>query len=114
MEHKQRAQMPASHRAKQFMPFTAVKGLEKAIAEQEQLLNRAEEVELGEEQVWKINEELKLLEKGNMVSVRFYNNRRYQTLEGIVEQIDPARSIIRVSKTVIPVKRILDLVYLSP
>ena len=109
MEHKQRAQMPASHRAKQFMPFTAVKGLEKAIAEQEQLLNRAEEVELGEEQVWKINEELNLLEKGNMVSIRFYNNGKYQTVEGVVEQIDPARSVIRVSEIIIPVKSILSL-----
>ena len=62
--------MPASQRAKQFMPFAAVKGLEKAIAEQEHLLNRVEQVEPGEEQVRKINEELNLLEKGNMVSVR--------------------------------------------
>ena len=32
------------------MPFAAVKGLEKTIAEQDQLLNRVDEVELGEEQ----------------------------------------------------------------
>ena len=106
--------MPASQRAKQFMPFAAVKGLEKAIAEQNQLLNRVERVELGEEQVQEINEELTLLEKGDMVSVRFYKNGKYQTIGGVVEQIDPARSIIRVSEIVIPVKRILDLTHLSP
>ena len=39
--------MPTSQRAKQFMPFAAVKGLEKAIAEQDQLLNRVDEVELS-------------------------------------------------------------------
>lgn len=114
MEHKQRAKMPASQRAKQFMPFAAVKGLEKAIAEQDQLLKRVEQVELGEEQVWKINEELKLLEKGDMVSVRFYKNGKYQTVDGVVEQIDPARSVIRVSEMVIPVKSILALVQISP
>lgn len=114
MEYKQRAKMPAFQRAKQFMPFAAVKGLEKAIAEQDQLLNRVDEVELGEEQIQRINEELKHLAKGNMVSIRFYNDGRYQTLEGIVEQIDSAWSTIRVSKTAIPVKRILDVVYLSP
>lgn len=113
MERKQRAKMPASQRAKQFMPFAAVKGLEKAIAEQDQLLNKVEQVELAEEQVRKINEELTFLEKGNIVSVRFYNNGRYQTLEGIVEQIDFVQSTIRVSKIVIPVKRILDLTHLS-
>ena len=106
--------MPASQRAKQFMPFAAVKGLEKAIAEQENLLDRIEQVELGEEQVQKINEELNLLKKGYMVSVRFYNNGRSQTLEGIVEQIDFARSTIRVSEIIIPVKSILNLTHLAP
>ena len=109
MEHKQRTKMPVSQRAKQFMPFAAVKGLERAIAEQDQLLNRVEQVELSEEQVRKINEELNLLEKGNMVSIRFYNNGKYQTVEGVVEQIDPARSVIRVSEIIIPVKSILSL-----
>ena len=83
--------MPASQRAKQFMPFAAVKGLEKAIVEQEQILNRVKQVELGEEQVQKINKELNLLRKGNMGSIRFYNNGRYQTQEGVVEQINLAR-----------------------
>ena len=105
--------MPASQRAKQFMPFAAVKGLEKAIIEQEQLLNHVERVELGEEEIQKINEKLNLLEKGNMVSVRFYNNGKYQTVEGVVEQIDPARSVIRVSEIIIPVKSILALAQIS-
>lgn len=114
MEHKQRAKMPPSQRAKQFMPFAAVKGLEKAIAEQEQLLKRTEHIEPGEEQAQAINEALKRLRKGSMVSLRFHADGQAQALQGEVEQIDPARGTIRVRGIVVPINRILGLALCSP
>lgn len=102
MEHKQRVKMSASHRAKQFMPFAAVKGLEEAILEQEQTLQRTERIEIGEEQVQKINRELNHLEKGKCISVKVYCDGRYQTIQGIIEQIDLARGTMRVSGVLVP------------
>lgn len=114
MEYKQRAKMPPSQRAKQFMPFAAVKGLEKAIAEQEQLLNRTEQIEPGEEQAQAINDALKRLRKGSMVSLRFHADGQAQALQGEVEQIDPAGGTLRVGGVVVPIDRILGLVHCHP
>lgn len=109
MEHKQRAKMPTSQRAKQFMPFAAVKGLEKAIAEQDQLLNCTEQAELGEEQVQAISDKLNHLTKGDMVSACFYVDGRYNTVQGKVEQLDLVRRIIRIAGAVITIESIREL-----
>lgn len=109
MERKQRVKMPASQRAKQFMPFAAVKGLEKAIAEQDQLLNRVHEVELGEEQVKRINEKLNLLKKGNTVSICFYKDGYYCTHTGIVDRFDPIRREILVEGVRIVIENIIEV-----
>lgn len=91
------------------MPFAAVKGLEKAIAVQDQLLNSMDQIELGEERVQEINKKLNHLEKGNTVSVCFYVDGRYNTVQGKVEQFDLARRIIRVKGVVIPIESIREL-----
>ena len=109
MEHKQRAKMPASQRAKQFMPFAAVKGLEKAILEQNQLLKRTERIEIGEEQAQKINRELNHLEKGKNVSVKVYCDGRYHTIQGVVERIDLVTGTMRVSGILVPFESITDV-----
>lgn len=112
MEHKQRAKMPASQRAKQFMPFAAVKGLEKAIAEQEQQLNHLEQIELDEELTLTINHELNHLEKGDKVSVCYYKAGQYHTLKDAVEQIDIVRGFVRIRKTAIDFESIINIKYL--
>ena len=109
MERKQRAKMSVSQRAKQFMPFAAVKGLEEAILEQEQLLQRTERIEIGEEQVRKINRALNHLEKGKHISVKVYRDGRYQTIQGLVEQIDLAKGAMRVSGVLVPFESITDV-----
>ena len=109
MEHKQRAKMSVSQRAKQFMPFAAVKGLEEAILEQEQSLQRTERIEMGEEKVQKINRELNHLEKGNHISVKVYRNGRYHTIQGVVERIDLDKGTMRVSGVLVPFESITDV-----
>ena len=109
MEHKQRAKMPASQRAKQFMPFAAVKGLEKAILKQVQSLQQTERIEIGEEQAQKINRELNHLEKGKRVSVKVYRDERYHTIQGVVEWIDSAKGMMRVSGVLVLFESITDV-----
>lgn len=106
MEHKQRAKMSVSQRAKQFMPFAAVKGLEEAILEQEQTLQRTERIEIGEERVQAINRELNHLEKGKHVSVKVYRDGLYHTIQGVVEWIDSSKGTMRVAGAIIPFESI--------
>ena len=79
MERKIRAKMSPSQRAKQFMPFAAVKGLEEAIAREEQGLKRGERPEFGEE---KVNAILCRLRKGMNISVLVYSCGQCQQVKG--------------------------------
>ena len=65
--------MPASQRAKQFMPFAAVKGLEEAIAREEQDMKRGERPEFGEEHVGAVNAMLCGLRKGMKIYIQVYS-----------------------------------------
>ena len=101
--------MPASQRAKQFMPFAAVKGLEKAIIQQDQLLNREDQMELGEEQVQEINMVLNRIKRGTAVFVRFYKDGKHQTMQGKVQRFDFIRSVISINGEAIPIEKISDI-----
>jgi len=83
VEHKQRAKMPVSQRAKQFMPFTAVKGLEKAIAEQESQSRQQPFVELVDEEISEMDMIIRGLRKGMYVCVTFFDRGRYHTVTGV-------------------------------
>ena len=100
--------MSTSQRAKQFMPFAAVKGLEKAILKQVQSLQQTERIEIGEERVQAINRKLNNLEKGQNIFVKVYRDGRYHTIQGAVEQIDLAKGAMRVSGVLIPFESISD------
>lgn len=82
--------MPASQRAKQFMPFAAVKGLEEAIAREEQDKKRRERPEFGEEKVDAVNAILCRLRKGTNILIRFYSCGRCMEVNGQVDRIDKA------------------------
>lgn len=98
--------MPTSQRAKQFMPFAAVKGLGEAILEQEQLLKRTEKIEIGEERTQRINRELNHLEKGKRITVNVYMDGLHHTIQGVVEWIDSSKGTMRVAGAIIPFESI--------
>ena len=106
MEHKQRAKMPASQRAKQFMPFAAVKGLEKAIIEQENQARRQPFVEQVDEEISRIDMVIRSLKKGMRICVTFFDRGQYRTVTGIVEEINEIQQILRVKEERIPFQRI--------
>lgn len=73
-------------RARQFMPFDALKGLQEALREKElEIENRKE---LSEESLLELDEQLKRVKIGDMVSIKFYKKRMYVEKEGIVTAID--------------------------
>lgn len=86
MENKPRMKMSRADRAKQFAPFSALKGLDEALRAKERIT--VEKAELSEEYSEDISRTLNMTETGDTVRVIFYSEGEYVSAEGIVTRID--------------------------
>lgn len=93
--------MPISERAKQFSPFAAVSGLDKALAETEKAMMKEEKRELSEDETEKVNKILLRLKKGDEARVEYYFDGEYLTAEGVVSFIDKVNGIMRIGESAI-------------
>ena len=75
-----------SDRARQFMPFDALKGLQEALREKE--IEIESRRELSEESLMELDEQLKRIEIGDNVKIEYYRKQRYEVKEGMVTNID--------------------------
>lgn len=75
-------------RAKQFLPFDALKGLQEALKEKEKELEFVQRIDLVDEVIEKISEKLQMLELGNVVVVKYYCNKSYKEVIGEVRKVD--------------------------
>lgn len=80
--------MTQSDRAKQFMPFDAMKGLKEALQDREERHSRVEKRELSEDTLAEIAEQLVKVEPGATVKLFFYHSFHEVTLIGRVSKID--------------------------
>lgn len=85
-------------RAKQFLPFDALKGLQEALREKE--IEYEEKKELSEETLAELNNKFNQIEKGSFVKIRYYRNGRYSEIKGIVTYIDYIKRKIQIDKIV--------------
>ena len=101
--------MPASRRAKQFMPFDALRGLKEAIAAKERIPTPKKE--LAEDMVREINSILVDLRKGQNVTVVYYNGytEAYLQLTGAVENVDAYWKLLQVGKIAIDFDEISEI-----
>ena len=83
-------------RAKQFLPFDALKGLQEALREKE--IEYEEKKELSEETLAELNNRFNQIEKGSYVKIRYYRNGRYSEINGIVTYIDYIKKKIQIDK----------------
>ena len=83
------APMPPSRRAKQFVPFGALKGLKDAIAQKEHTPTPRRA--LSEDAIAEINTRLLDLKPGQLVTVVYYCDytQEYHQLTGKVSKVDP-------------------------
>lgn len=77
-----RMPMDRENRAKQFMPFDALKGLRAALAEKERMI--VEKRELSEEQKEELDRKLKQIEKQDIITVEFFDKGEYVKVTGVV------------------------------
>lgn len=94
-------------RAKQFLPFAALKGFEKAIAERE--TEREERIILGEDAQAELDLKLQRLKRGDIVSIRHYSAQRYEDALGQVKKIDLFQRQLLLGETRIAFDDIFDV-----
>lgn len=95
--------MPVSERAKQFSPFSALRGLEDALARKEAELLYEEKKLLSDDVIASINRVLCRVDEGMTVRVMYYDERvrRYMTVRGTVEVHDRLYGTLRVGGEII-------------
>ncbi len=99
-------------RAKQFMPFAALKGYYELILEKE--AEKQPRRTLSEEDSAVLSDKLKRLEKGQYVRVNYYNGRVYTTLSGKVTVVDYTYRAVRIGEKRIWFDDITDISEYTP
>jgi len=80
--------MERKDRAKQFLPFDAMKGLSEALREREEKVLRVERREPDEEESAALNDALIALKKGDRAEIVFFRDGGYFCLEATVSAVD--------------------------
>lgn len=84
-------------RAKQFLPFDALKGLQEALREKE--IEHEDKRELSEESLMELEKQFNKIEKGSKVNIKYYKNKKYIVITGIVTNIDYIKKKIQINKS---------------
>lgn len=90
--------MTREQRAKQFMPFDAMKGLQEALRDREERHARVERHEISEEQQRQNEAVILKLRKGNAVQIECYRSFHDVTLRGRITAIDIPRHFLAVGE----------------
>ena len=83
-------------RAKQFLPFDALKGLQEALREKE--IEYEEKREIAEDTLNELNNKFNQIENGSYVTIKFYKNGKYSEIKGSVTNIDYIKKKIQLNK----------------
>lgn len=102
-----RGKMGNSQRAKQFMPFAALKGFEEAIDARN--IEYEEKRLLTEESSELLDRKLRHLCCGDRITAEYFDRGRYRIIEGILQRKDLNRRIIRIDRTEIRMDDLYDI-----
>lgn len=107
MASKPKHKMTAADRAKQFMPFAALKGLPAALAAREKII--VPKIELSEERCQELDFKMHRLKQGQMVTVVYYYKGEYIKITGMVSRIEETSRLLQIVNTKIPFEDILEI-----
>lgn len=107
MANKPKTKMPIADRAKQFMPFAALKGLPDALALKEKIT--VDKIELSEEMAEALDQEMHKLAKGKIATVVYFHKGEYLKTTGMVARIDETSRVLQIVNTKIPFDDILEI-----
>lgn len=89
--------MMRQERAKQFMPFDAMKGLQEALRDREERHTRVERHEISEEMQEQNSTVIARIDKRTHVSLDYYCDFHDITKEGIVTEIDKVFKFLKLN-----------------
>lgn len=75
-------------RAKQFLPFDALKGLHEELELREEKMSRVPRHSLSEERMEELSSVLSRIYKGSQIQMTFYRTGHYYDLRGTVDNIN--------------------------
>lgn len=101
--------MPIEDRAKQFMPFAALKSLPEALAAKEKII--VPRVELSEEMAEVLDRRMHALTKGRIASVVHFHMDEYIKTTGVVSRIDETCRLLQIVNTKIAFDDILEITF---
>lgn len=107
MAAKPKYKMTPADRAKQFMPFAALKGLPEALAAKEKIT--VPQIELSPEMAEELDRKMHLLQRGCMAEVIYYHKGEYLKITGLVARIDVNSRLLQIVNTKVFFDDILDL-----
>ena len=99
--------MDRGNRAKQFMPFDALKGFREALEEKERII--VPKRELSEEQKEELDFKLRQIHKMDMITVEYFHEGEYVQVTGVVTRIDETSRLLKIVNTKIAFENIVDL-----
>ena len=92
--NRARAKMPKEARAKQFMPFSALNGLELALLEKE--TRYQQKIQLDGEEIEKINRALQKLNVGSETSLVYFYNGIYTPINGKITKLNDIKQYLEI------------------
>ncbi len=105
--HNNYPKMARANRAKQFMPFDALKGFREALEEKERI--KVPKRELSEEQKADLDYKLHQIHKLDIITVEYFQNGEYVKVTGVVSGIDESSRILKIVNTKISFDDISEL-----
>ena len=88
--------MNRQDRAKQFVPFDALKGLQEELRIREERRTRVKKKTLSEDQIEKISRVLSRLEECSKVAICLYSKGHYITIDGYISEINQIYEYIKI------------------
>ena len=89
--------MPNADRAKQFIPFAALKGLPEALAAKEKIL--VQKVELSPEMEEELDRRMHLIRRGEVITAVYFHKDEYIKITGMVARIDETSRLLQIVNT---------------
>lgn len=99
--------MPISERAKQFLPFAAVKGLNEALEKKEKTIQI--KGEMTEESALELNEKFNRLQKGVVATIGYFCEDAFLSVTGRVTLIDNVYRMIEIDDACVKIDDILEI-----
>ena len=102
-----RMKMSPADRAKQFMPFAALKGYEIALRAKEKII--VPKIELSEDAAEELDRKLRQIKKNDIVTVIYFSGGEYLKVTGMVSRMDADTKVLKIVNTRISFADIYDI-----